>query len=349
MSKQKKSREPGNKAGGTVYDDAFKTLLIDCPRLLIPVVNEVFGKSYTGEEQIILRSNEHFLPGTNSENKKRVTDSAFTILGEKPENYLFECQSTPDNSMIVRMFEYATQEAIDTRKLKGSTLYVTIPNAAVLFLRSTRTTPNALTVDLTTPGGSIAFDIRVMKMKDYSLQEIFDKGLYFLLPFYIFVHEKQLSVYNENDRERKALTDEYVRFMEALDQALVRGQISVFERGTILDMSRRVLQRIAAKYGKVQEGVGEIMGGRVLEYETKTAYYAGKAEGIAEGRAEGKAEGRAEGKAEGRAEGKAEGIIEGETEAKKRTARKMHAMGMDIKTIAEIIDVEENVVEEWLK
>ena len=111
MSKQKRPSKPKTKAFGTPYDDAFKTLLVDCPRLLIPVVNEVFGKSYTGSEQVILRANEHFLPGMSSENKKRITDSAFTIMGEKPESFLFECQSRPDNSMIVRMFEYATQEA----------------------------------------------------------------------------------------------------------------------------------------------------------------------------------------------------------------------------------------------
>ena len=31
----------------TPYDDAFKTLLVDCTRLIIPVINEIFGEKYT--------------------------------------------------------------------------------------------------------------------------------------------------------------------------------------------------------------------------------------------------------------------------------------------------------------
>ena len=220
MRKQKSPKDTKNKAFGTPYDDAFKTLLVDCPRLLIPVVNEVFGKSYTGREQVVLRANEHFLPGMNSENKKRITDSAFTIMGEKPENYIFECQSRPDNSMIIRMFEYATQEAIDTREIRGNTLHITIPNAAVLFLRSTKSTPAVMKISLTTPGGSVSFDFHVMKIRDYSLRELFEKELYFLLPFYIFVHEMQFGVYNEDKEKRRHLTDEYVTFMEQLEQAV---------------------------------------------------------------------------------------------------------------------------------
>ena len=35
-------------AVSTPYDDAFRTLVNDCARLLIPVINEVFGKHYSG-------------------------------------------------------------------------------------------------------------------------------------------------------------------------------------------------------------------------------------------------------------------------------------------------------------
>jgi hypothetical protein len=198
---------------------------------------------------------------------------------------------------------------------------VTIPNAAVLFLRSSKNTPDVMNIDLTTPGGQIRFNFHVMKMKDYSLENIFDRELYFLLPFYIFVHEKQFGVYNEDNKQRKRLTDEYSVFMEQLEQAVMAGRLSVYERGTILDMSRKVLEHIAAKYNTVRKGVGEIMGGKVLDYETKRAYNAGKADGIAEGK----------------------------TENSKQTARKMHEMGMEIKTITEVLGADESTIEEWLK
>ena len=53
--------ENENKTIGTPYDDAFRTMLVDCGRLVIPVINEIFGKHYTGQEEIIPHPNEHFI------------------------------------------------------------------------------------------------------------------------------------------------------------------------------------------------------------------------------------------------------------------------------------------------
>ena len=52
----------------TPYDDAFRTLLQDCPELVIPLINELFGTNYTGQEVVITNSNENFL--RNPEGKK---------------------------------------------------------------------------------------------------------------------------------------------------------------------------------------------------------------------------------------------------------------------------------------
>ena len=38
------------------YDDVFKTLLNDCTKLIIPVINEFFGENYSGIEQPIHHS-----------------------------------------------------------------------------------------------------------------------------------------------------------------------------------------------------------------------------------------------------------------------------------------------------
>ena len=41
----------------TPYDDVFRTLLIDCRELIIPVVNEIFQEDYTGDETVTLKEN----------------------------------------------------------------------------------------------------------------------------------------------------------------------------------------------------------------------------------------------------------------------------------------------------
>ncbi len=78
----------------------------------------------------------------------------------------------------------------------------------------------------------------------------------------------------------------------------------------------------------------------------------GRAEGKAEGRAEGRAEGEIAGLAKGREEGKAEGLAEAQAEAEAKDLKrfqKLAAAGMDIPTIADLMDVPEETVRKALQ
>ena len=66
--------------------------------------------------------------------------------------------------MLIRIFEYITQKALDTGEFSHNKLIVTIPNAALLFLRSRKNTPDKMEIEIRTPGGSVLFDIPIMKI-----------------------------------------------------------------------------------------------------------------------------------------------------------------------------------------
>lgn len=288
------THDGGNENQNTVptpYDDAFRTMMNDCIQLLIPVINEIFGKHYTGKEKIITHPNEHFINQQDGKEQKRITDSSFSIIsGNHEDKYIFECQSTADDTLLIRIFEYITQEALDSGKILKHQLIVTIPNAAVLFLRTKKDTPDAMNIVINTPGGSVNFDVPIMKVNSYSLTQIFDRDLYFLLPFYIFNLEKNFSKYENDLAELEKLKREYADFMARLEKAVKDGKIFTHDRRTILEMSKKVLENIAAKYKNIQKEVKEIMGGRVLDYEGRSIFY----DGIKQGRIEGEERGRSE-------------------------------------------------------
>ena len=50
-----------------------------------------------------------------------------------------------------------------------------------------------------TPGGTVRFDVPVMKSQRYTIDEIFDKKLLFLIPFYIFSHENRFEEYDKDE------------------------------------------------------------------------------------------------------------------------------------------------------
>lgn len=267
----------------TPYDDVFRTLLNDCSQLVIPVINEVFGENYSGKEEIIFSPNEHFLNRQGGNEEERITDSSFKIVGKETKKYHLECQSSTDNSMLVRFFEYDTQIALDGGEIRGNVLHVAFPHSAVLYLRHNASTPDKLKIHMDTPGGSLGYGIPVMRSQRYTVKEVFEKDLLFLVPFYIFSHEKRFGEYEKDRAGLEALKKEYEQIKAGLERLLERGAISAYMRCTIIDMTNKVLEHIAAGYEAVREGVGAVMGGKVLEYEAKTIKREGIEQGIEQG------------------------------------------------------------------
>ena len=267
------------KQSNTPYDDVFRTLLNDCSSLIIPVINEVFGETYTGKEKILFSVNEHFLNQQDGDMQERITDTCFQILGKESKKYHMECQSSPDHSMLIRFFEYDTQIALDDGEISGNVLTVTFPHSAVLYLRSKKLAPEKLEVKMNTPGGSIRYDIPVMKARAYTAKDLFEKNLLFLIPFYIFSHEEQFEKYERDQQELEILKKEYAGIRAGLEDLMEAGKVSEYAKCTIVDMSGRVLEHIAKKYETVREGVKDVMGGKVLEYEAKTIREEGRKEG----------------------------------------------------------------------
>ncbi|MCD8069377.1 MAG: hypothetical protein LUE87_10965 [Lachnospiraceae bacterium] len=263
---------------GTPYDDVFRTLTNDCSPLLIPLINEVFGERFTGNEEIVFSPNIHYLNRQDGGEEKRVTDSSFSIIGAETKKYLLECQSTSDNSMLVRIFEYSTQIALDEGRIIGNTLEVEIPNCAVLYLRSTKNTPDNLHIRIRFQGKAFTYEIPAIKMQKYSLDELLQKNLLFLLPFYIFTYDSRLKEYNTNEKKLNALKAEFRVIVKHLDHLEYLGQLSAYFKKTLIEMSEKVVNNLAANYGAIKEGVKAVMGGQILEYEAKTILRQGQME-----------------------------------------------------------------------
>ena len=249
-----------------IYDGAFRTILNDCRKLIIPVINEIFGEAYTGDEEIRFFPNEHFLDQQDEADKERITDTNFTVFGKIPKKYHVECESSlPDGRITIRLFEYDAQIALDEGEVTEETLTVTFPNTAVLYLRTYQKTPDKMKYVIVTPGGTVKYDIPIMKIQKYSLDDIFDKHLLMLIPFYIFSHENSFPEYNSNEQKLEKLKAEYQVILERLDGLEQQGVIGAFDKRTIIELSGDMIKEIAQKYENVQKGVGDMMSGALIE------------------------------------------------------------------------------------
>lgn len=180
-----------------------------------------------------------------------------------------------------------------------------------------------------TPGGEVSYAVPVLKVRQYTVEEIFEKKLYFLIPFHIFVYEKSFKELEENSEKLAKLEEEYTAIVNRLEEDRKNGDLNEYEKVTILEMSDTVIKHLAAKYEKVRKGVGESMGGKVLEYEAKDILNRG----------------RAEGRDEGRREGRAEGEITGMKKAKMQLAAKLLQAGNSVAYVADLTELPEETVQ----
>ena len=283
----------------TIYDDVWRTLVHDFPMFLVAFINELFSENYSENVRIEFMQDIHQQNQPDGGIEKRITDTYFRIVDENGnvKKYHVECQSTADNSMLVRIFEYGAQIALDDAVKKGNRIVLEFPHAAVLFLRSTGNTPDEMEIVIKTPGGSVEYKIPVAKMQSYTIDMMFKKKLLILLPFYLFVVEKSLKDYEENSGKRQELMDSLRMIVAGLDNLLLLGDIDALARKSLVELSAKVNHHLARNYAKVQKEAKNIMGGKVLDYEAKTIYMNGKNDGIALGMAQGMAQGVAQGRA----------------------------------------------------
>ena len=183
--------------------------------------------------------------------------------------------------MLVRIFEYGAQIAFDDAEKSEGKIVLELPHAAVLFLRSTAKTPDKMEIEIKTPGGSISYWIPVAKMKSYTIDMMLKKRLLILLPFYMFIVENSLKECEADEAKRQELMDSLRTIAAGLDNLLLLGDIDSYTRKSIMELMDKVNYHLARNYAKVQKEAEKVMGGRILEYEAKTIYNKGLAEGEA--------------------------------------------------------------------
>lgn len=160
-----------------IFDHVFRTLIEKMPQLVIPLLNEIFHTSYPENIKISQKRNEH---QTNS--GEIITDSHLLIADK---TYHIECQSTYDTEMVIRMIECDFSISLESIQKESGRYCMYFPHSCILYLRGNKT------------------------------EELLQKRLFFLLPFFILRYEK-IFLY-ENEQELSKLLREYTSIELSLE------------------------------------------------------------------------------------------------------------------------------------
>lgn len=241
----------------TVFDSVFKTMVHKSPQLIVPFINEAFDRSYPHDMPVIQFSNEHEGPGGSI-----ISDSVFR-LGDKI--YHIECQSTPDADMVVRMVEYDFAIALEGALAAGAPYEMDFPESCVLFLRHMQSTPDALEMKVNLPDStSFTYTARVVKAQQFSSDDLFEKRLLLLLPYYLMRYEKALGEIAADDVRTAQLIAECSDLRTGLELlTLSEGESLLYEELTELII--RISDYLLRAHEVLRQKVRKAMGGEVLE------------------------------------------------------------------------------------
>ena len=267
----------------TIFDDVFRTMIEKMPYLAVPLINEVFHTSYPQDVPIVQLRNEH-----QQENGEIITDSCLKIGGKL---YHIECQSVDDTTMAIRMIEYDFSIAVENAHKQGRRYRMDFPKSCVLYLRSGNNTPDFLEVELVLPDeNTVLYRIPAIKLEVYTKDSIFEKNLLMLLPFYIMRYEKDLHEMSENPELFQRLLNEY----EEIRMNLVIELSGADKTALYMDLNKLIIKiadYICQSEEVVRKGIGEVMGGKVLELESERLRAEGEKIGEIKGEIRGEAKG----------------------------------------------------------
>ena len=127
-----------------------------------------------------------------------------------------------------------------------------------------------------------------------------------LLPFYIMRYEKRGHEMSEDPQLFQELLNEYEVIRSKLEVEITEsGRSELFS--DLIGLITRISDYIFRNEEKVRKGIGEVMGGHVLELESEK-----RARLMAEAKEQAEALGREQGMAQGMAQGIAQGMAQGE-------------------------------------
>ena len=293
-------------ADNTVFDSVFKTLVQKAPALVIPFINEAFGRDYPRDEPLVQFNSEH-----ENDAGTTIADSVFKV---RNKIYHIECQSTADSNMVVRMIEYDFAIALEETLRAGKPYELNFPESCVLFLRHSERTPDVLEMKVNTPnGGSFTYGVKVVKAQRFTTDEIFQKRLLLLLPYYLMRYEKELASIAHDRVKTAELIAECAAIRNSLELAtLGEGEPLLYEE--LVENITKISDYLLKAHDVLRKKVRAAMGGEILELLHERAERL-HLEGIEQGRELGINEGRELGINEGRElgieEGREAGIAEG--------------------------------------
>ena len=164
--------------------------------------------------------------------------------------------------MVLRMYEYdvqiAFQHGVERQKdIKKTRL--AMPRSVIMYLTHTKYTPEKETIEITLPNGELwKYSIPTLKVQNYSVEEIAEKELYFLIPLTCIRYYSK-----EEKKVRKNIEPSLTQFLRQcmiiVSDAIKKERLTGRSGKDILDCFQRGCHYLFAKDEETRKEVQQML------------------------------------------------------------------------------------------
>ena len=197
MKKQITSTDSPAVLAHKLWDEIFKSIIRRMPEQLLPLISHVFHRDYPKTAHIELLSTEYPVPKKTAPKELTSVFADIALRIAHTDVYHMECQMEKQDAISIRMVEYDTHIAIlygseNNRKDEAHTLHY--PYSIIIYLESNDTIPKHSLCRMHFPNGTeTLYSIPVVKVQDYTLQDIQNHHLSIFLPFVLLRFRPRLK------------------------------------------------------------------------------------------------------------------------------------------------------------
>ena len=260
------------------FDDVFQSLKANHTKLFIPLLNYKFDKDYSLDEVFELLPTDEYITNFNKSDsipdvERKISDFIIKIRDDK---YLLECQSYNDGSMALRIAEYTFLTARQDAIIENGKLTINMPLYSVIYIRSNSETPKKTEITFNFPNGeTVRYDADNILLSDFTKEEIIEKKLYVLIPFYVLRYESIIKDENASETELREVQRDLDYFISFLKNAVDKSLIDGYAYENLRNYIKMIIRHVANGNINEKELMNK-MGGNVIVTEADKIFWAAK-------------------------------------------------------------------------
>jgi hypothetical protein len=256
-----------------VFDSVFWSTSNALKEFLPIFVNEAFKENYSENTRVSFKPGKVVVEKNDGSLKREEMDALFNLYDDSGEtvhsgDYHVECETWARNNIIIRIAKYSVGYGFENMVMTDEGVIVNLPKSCVIMLRAESVKKGSFKVVFEADKEKLNINVPIIRITDYSLDDIFQKRLLILLPFYAFVFSDKEYSEMSNDSGKlerfKALLNEiHVRLEDLLDKGVINSK-------QIIDLTEYLYQvfgQLTSKFDNIRKEVDDMRKVKLIRTE----------------------------------------------------------------------------------